>query len=194
MSTPITKFAVVISGNWQDETQDTGSRRLWRKLHDDFQGTDVQTILVSWDHDMRKLAGWINYLRNGAEAIVVVASYSWGCGHGFLKLAKQLLKRGIKIVKAICADGVFHPAWYAPWRYFFVRWRRDHVKIKLPLSVLAVEWSRQENEWPYGHEIVADHFDVPDAHRMENEVHQSADETFWWHLTTRDACREFLAA
>lgn len=194
MNEPITKFAVVISGYTQDELQDTGSRRLYRKLREEFRGSNVEVFLVAWNHDMRKLAGWINYLRDGAKATVVVACYSWGCGHGFLKLAKQLLKRGIKIAKAVCCDGVFHPAWYAPWRYFFVAWRRDHVKIKLPLSVLSVEWATQENEWPYGHEIVADHFDVPDAKPMLSEVHQSMDSTVWYHLTTRDACREHLAA
>ncbi len=194
MSQPITKFAIVISGYTQDETQATGSRRLWRRLHDDFKGTDVQTMLVSWNHDMRKLAGWINYLRDGGEAVVVVACYSWGVGHGFVKLANQLLKRGIKIVMAICADGVYHPAWYAPWRYYFVRWFRGYVSITLPRNVQAVEWSTQENEWPYGHDIVADHFGVPRAIPRLREVHQSMDEDAWYHMTTRNACRELLAA
>ncbi len=190
MSEPITKFVIVISGYTQDETQDTGSRRLWRKLHDDFVGTDVQVILVSWNHDMNKLAGWIRYLANGATATVIAACYSWGVGHGFIKLAKQLLDRDIKIRVAICADGVYHPAWYAPWRYFFVKWRRDHVKIKLPHSVLQVKWSRQKEEWPYGHEIVAHHIHVPEAIKMEDQVHKSMDETQWWHLSTRDACQK----
>lgn len=192
MSEPITKFIIVISGYTQDETQDTGSRRLWRKLHDDFIGTDVQVILVSWNHDMHKLAGWIRYLKNGADATVIVAAYSWGVGHGFVKLANQFLDRDIKIRLAILADGVFHPDWYTPWRYFFVKWIRDYVSIKLPHSVLQVKWSRQEESWPSGHNLTADHIHIPEAILMHSQVHKSMDETQWWHLTVRDACQKYL--
>lgn len=193
MTTPITKFAIVISGYTQDETQDTGSRRLWRKLHDDFLGTDVQVHLKRWNDDMEAMAEWIRGLSVDPEnARVVVAAYSWGCGNGLVKLAHHLRNRGIDISIAVISDGVYHPPWYRPLRFIYVRWFKGMADIEMDANVLQVTWATQSGTWPSGHRITSRTIPVPHAIPMKNQSHQSMDEISWYHDTMRQQCKKHL--
>ncbi len=69
-----------------------------------------------------------------------VYAYSWGCGHGFVRLAGELLKRGCGIRYSVLCDPVFH-SWWRPWRAVMTgRWVPP---IRIPKNVSEVYWFRQ---------------------------------------------------
>jgi len=91
----ITRFHVPIMGFTQDQSRESGMEKLWRRLRRNLP-LETQCLVhpQTWDADFDSLAEF--FWRNGTSATVVnIYAYSWGCGHGFVKLAKALQARGI---------------------------------------------------------------------------------------------------
>lgn len=129
----ITRYHVPIMGFTQNKSRESGLEKLWRKIR-------VSLPLEShclvhpqeWDADFDSLSEFI--WRNGSSAVVVnIYCYSWGCGHGFIKLAKALQDRGIQVPKAVLCDPVFHQ-WWRPWRGIF------HASMNPPIVVPSNVW------------------------------------------------------
>lgn len=129
----ISRFHVPIMGFTQDQSRESGLEKLWRKLREELP-LDTQCLVhpQTWDADFEALAEFI--WRNGSSSTVVnIYAYSWGCGHGFVKLAKALQKRGIQVPQAVLSDPVYH-SWWRPWRGIF------HASLNPPIVVPENVW------------------------------------------------------
>jgi hypothetical protein len=129
----ISRFHVPIMGFTQDKSRGSGLEKLWRKLREVVSLEDSSLVHPQvWNADFDALAEFI--WRNGTTATVVnIYAYSWGCGHGFVKLAKALQARGIQVPKAVLCDPVFHQ-WWRPWRGLF------HASLNPPIVVPSNVW------------------------------------------------------
>lgn len=129
----ISRFHVSIMGFTQSQSQESGVEKLWRKLR---RGVSLENHCVlhphPWDADFDALAEFI--WRNGGPATVVnIYAYSWGCGHGAVKLCKALNKRGIQVPKLLLCDPVYH-SWWRPWRGMF------HASLNPPITFPENVW------------------------------------------------------
>lgn len=147
----ISRFHVPIMGFTQDQSRESGLEKLWRKLRETLP-LESQCLVhpQTWNADFEALAEFI--WRNESSATVVnIYAYSWGCGHGFVKLAKALEKRGIQVPKAVLSDPVYH-SWWRPWRGIF------HASINPPIVVPSNVWHvdsfYQRLNTPQGAELV----------------------------------------
>lgn len=112
------RFHVPIMGFTQNQSRESGLEKVWRQLREEIPlKTQCLVHPQRWNADFDGLAEFI--FRNGGPGTLVnVYAYSWGCGHGFVKLAKALRKRGIQIPQAVLSDPVYH-SWWRPWRGLF---------------------------------------------------------------------------
>lgn len=152
-----TKWIVPIMGFRESAGRETGIERLWRDLR---AYSSEQVIVVApyeWDEPMRDITDFI--LRNSpTEPEVMVVAYSWGCGVGFTGLAEAAHRVGLPIRYALLCDPVYRsrllPCWL-PINPMSV----THIlrpAISVPASVERVEWIRQCETIPHGHDLVAD--------------------------------------
>lgn len=127
------RFHVPILGFTQSSSRESGMEKIWRELRTKLPlETDCLVHPMEWDSDFAGLAEFI--WRNGSNRCVVnVYAYSWGCGHGFVSLAKHLRRRGIQIPKAVLCDPVYH-SWFRPWRGLF------HASLNPPITVPDNVW------------------------------------------------------
>ena len=138
-------------GLTQDQSQESGLEKLWRKLRETLPlQTQCLVHPQTWDADFEALAEFI--WRNGtAFTVVNIYAYSWGCGHGTVRLAKALQARGIQVPKAVLCDPVYH-SWWRPWRgIFHASW---NPPIELPANVWHVDSFYQRLSTPQGTNIV----------------------------------------
>lgn len=142
------RWVVVISGFTETRVKQTGSEILWRKLRP-FCSPNTTIQFREWDSDWEGMASFID--RNSFhDTRVLVAAYSWGAGHGFVKLAEALAKRNRYIDRAVLCDPVYR-APLLPLRWLaLTRW----PTIKLPHNVRAVDWLYQRKNRPWGHQPV----------------------------------------
>lgn len=146
----IKRWCVVISGFLQDEGKLCGMVELWASLHHEFSGPDVRIELRAWDDDWHAVAEFIWRQRpSGNDVDVCVFAYSWG-GPSAMTLARELGRRGIGVRHMVLADPVYRHRWKF-WRVLF-RWPR----IVVPGTVGNVTWFRQHQDWPEGHDLVAE--------------------------------------
>jgi len=157
----ITRFHVPIMGFTQDQSRESGMEKLWRRLRRTLP-LETQCLVhpQTWDADFESLAEF--FWRNGTSATVVnIYAYSWGCGHGFVKLAKALQARGIQVPEAVLCDPVYH-SWWRPWRGIF------HASLNPPIVAPANVWKvhsfYQRLNTPQGTRIV-----------MKNKVGQQSE-------------------
>lgn len=150
----ISQWLICISGFLQDEGRPTGMVGLFSVLHHRFFGPHSRVELRSWNDDWNVVAEFIwrqrpfgNHIDNHVD--VCIFAYSWG-GPSAMELARQLGRRGIPVRKMVLADPVYRHRWKF-WRVFF-RW----PKISVPGNVLHVRWYRQRQDWPQGHDLVAE--------------------------------------
>ena len=177
---------VPIMGFTQDTSRVTGIEKIWRELR---LRSSAETWVLPpqvWDADWVALA---NLIRNNArqDAEVVVVAYSWGAGHGFVTLAKELDKHGIGIRRAILADPVHRST------RTLLRWRslvnRGPLAptIKIPRNVGSVFWTRQNRNKPQAHDLSGagmifdpvvvdcDHDQMDDCDEFRNLVMEATD-------------------
>lgn len=129
----IFRFHVPIMGFTQDTSCESGMEKIWRMLRESLP-LETQCLVhpQTWDADFDALAEFI--WRNGAPGTAVnIYAYSWGCGHGFVRLSKALKIRGIPVPKAVLCDPVYH-SWIRPWRGLF------HGSCNPPIIVPENVW------------------------------------------------------
>jgi len=145
----IKRWLVPITGFTQELGTPNGFDRLWKRLRN-YSSNSVSVVTPQrWRANFDSLASFIDRQSSPSPDIRIFA-YSWGCGHGFLQLAKQLRKRGHKISQAVLCDPVYH-SWLRPWRAMLCS---PHIRI--PDNVERVRWMRQHQNRPRGTDLVAD--------------------------------------
>ena len=145
---------VCISGFLQSIAKPVGFERLWLKLRRHEKPTSRVSYLP-WNANWSSVAE--HFMRTGpaddfTTLTVRVYAYSWGVGNGFMKLARELRKRGMSIEKAVLCDGVYHSGWL-PWRAVFSPFWTPRIVV--PDNVGEVWWLRQKENKPMGHDILA---------------------------------------
>jgi len=140
---------VPISGFTQSLERMSGIETLWLKLRQ-FSQPDISVLSpLQWKSDWRNLAEFMWRTSSPDDIRVRVYAYSWGCGHGFVRLAKELRKRGIPIDNAVLSDPVYH-SWVRPWRAVIFS-----PAIKIPDNVRRVDWFFQRQNRPQATTLMA---------------------------------------
>jgi hypothetical protein len=132
----------------------SGMEDLWLRMRRCLS-LDSQSLIPPqrWSADFEALAEFIH--RNiAATGEVRIYAYSWGCGHGALRLTKALARRGIRVPSMVLSDPVFH-SWWRPWRgVFHAKW---NPPIVYPQNVAHVHSFVQRQNTPQGTEIQLTH-------------------------------------
>ena len=175
------KIIVIISGAFQKSYQETGSRRLWRKLcmERDLCATRGAIVQIKeYNSDWKKYAEYINS-RNPPE--VLVCCYSWGAGFGMPQLSKRLQCD----VSAVVCDPVHHS------KTIWTRWMALFNKsIKLPKNVSVVGWISQKANTPGGDKLKGGKSICPE-HRI-NLKHTEMDDSEEYHQLAAMAAKNYL--
>ena len=147
----IHKWHILIGGFTQNLGKANGFDKLWMKMR-----THVSSLVTlippqKWDANFSDLASFIERMKpEDIQPDIRVYAYSWGCGHGFLKLANELKRRGHRITSAVLCDPVFH-SWWRPHRALFTgKWA---LPLNIPENVGQVFWFRQFQNRPQGTEL-----------------------------------------
>ena len=144
--TVIRQWHIPISGLTQNIDRQNGFDRLWKQLRP--LASEHVSLLPPqrWRADFSAIAEFIHRMKpENTVPDIRVYAYSWGCGHGFVKLAGELLKRGCGIRYAVLCDPVYH-SWWRPWRAVMTgRWAPP---IRIPKNVSEVYWFRQFQNRP----------------------------------------------
>lgn len=136
------RWIVPITGFTQSIAEPTGFDSLWHRLRDFDVGSSVVLTPQEWKANFGHIAEFIFRHKGHTDPPVYVFAYSWGCGRGFVRLAKELKKRGITIDHAVLCDPVYH-SWSRLWRAVLFS-----PAIKIPSNVKRVSWFRQEQSYP----------------------------------------------
>jgi len=152
-----TKWIIPIMGFRESASQETGVERIWRGLR---SLSDHRVYVVApyeWDERMRDLVDFI-FRNSQTFPEVMVIAYSWGCGVGFTNFARAAARIGLPIRIAVLCDPVWRsrllPTWL-PLNPLSV-WPLFRPRIEIPTSVDRVEWVRQWEDFPRGHDLVAE--------------------------------------
>lgn len=152
---------ICISGFTQHQGRPSGLEVLWTLLRHTHANGSVVVELRAWNDRWDRLAEFIFRLRPlGALPRVYVYAYSWGAGFGFLRLARELGKRGLRIETAVLSDPVYCPPLWTLLPAALNPFRR----IVIPQNVREVHWFYQRQSRPRGHQVVA-------ADRFYTRVH-----------------------
>ena len=149
----IERWHIPISGFTQSIDRANGFDKLWLKLR---SVVNEETSLLPpqrWHADFAAIAAFIHRMRPQKLPDIRVYAYSWGCGHGFITLAKELDKRGLRISHAVLCDPVYH-SWWRPWRAMLAgKWSPPLV---IPKNVHQVFWFYQRQNRPQATELIAE--------------------------------------
>jgi hypothetical protein len=146
----VVRRIVCIAGALQREGGVTGIEKLWLKLGY-LRSAQCSVDLREWNADWKTYAEHVWATGINGSTSVQVFCYSWGAGHGFLRLAAALAARGIDIECAVLSDPVYHS------RLLSFRWLAltRLPKIVVPPTVRQVYWLYQRQNRPCGHAVVA---------------------------------------
>lgn len=150
----IGKRLICISGFTQSKARPNGIEALWLKLlHYERHG--IRVSYMPWNSDWSGFAEHVFRTAHGTLLHLDVRCfcYSWGCGHGFLSLAREFRKRGMQIRFAVLSDPVYFYRW-AIWRSMWSP-LLGKPKLVIPPNVKRVWHYRQERNLPAGHGLVA---------------------------------------
>lgn len=153
------RLVFLILGFTQRTTSLTGIEKVWRVARqwatplDSKHPTHVATPRL-WDDDWEGTAAFI--ARNAiAEPIVDIVGYSWGAGHGAMELARELELLGLPVTRMVLADPVYRSPWLPTWLPANPLSMTGIPSITVPGNVGEVWWTRQYNNKPAGHNLVA---------------------------------------
>jgi hypothetical protein len=179
----IADWHICISGCRQHEGQLTGLHRVWRALGS-LRTPECCVLLREWDSDWKGLAELIWLTRpvawsKSSRPHVNIYAYSWGVGHGFVRLAKALGRRGITVDNAVLCDPVYHSRLVSMRWLAFTGW----PAITLPPNVLNVYGTYQRKDSPCGHplKIEPGSMTVIRENRRLSCGHRWADESMFFH-------------
>lgn len=181
---PIRKRIVCIGGNLQARFGQTGIARIYLQLRQRFESQDCCTSLHPWNENWKRLVE--HFIATGPQAPeeldVCIVGYSWGIGHGAVKLARRLLGEGVHVRRLVSCDGVYRNPW--------MLWRSlaspvlGTPTIEIPANVKRVDFVRQKTNIPMGHPIAAV---IPAATKLIDHGF-----LFGWRHQDADNSKEFL--
>jgi len=123
------------------------------RLGTQYGGNGNRIELQEWDDSPSHTADYIYRLSDPKNPPqVALFGYSWGCGYGVVRLAKELRRKQINVRYAVLCDPVYHGL--ARWRALIPRGLFSRVRIVIPSNVEEVFWLRQKISKPAGHDIV----------------------------------------
>lgn len=179
---------VCISGFTQSLQRASGLENLWLMLRDEHEGGACRVSLREWDSDWDAFAEHVWRTGLGGDVDVRVYAYSWGAGHGFVRLARELGARGIQIRYAVLSDPVYR-RWYALWRSVWSPLLGEPT-IEVPANVREVAYLIQRRNIPHGHRLVAEHpKTVIHEPRTLDYSHQYMDDAIEFHEASIDIAR-----
>lgn len=155
----IRRWLICISGFLQSEGRLTGMVRLWSNLRSQ-ASAETAVELRAWNDNWSDLAELIwrfQPQQSDEEVQVDCFCYSWGCGHGFVELARELRKRGLRIRHAVLSDPVYYSRFcLTRWLALLQGWPTWGLtpRILVPDNVDRVWWFRQSMNRPAGHSLV----------------------------------------
>lgn len=150
---PIFQWHVVISGHLQHGGHASDVEPLWRNLRDAVGNGSVCVDLCEWNRRWDQYAEFIwRFQHPTAPPTIRVYAYSWGAGWGFLKLARELKRRGLRIETAVLSDAVYCSGW---WLLKYPQALSPIRRVVVPDNVGQVHWFFQRSYRPYGHKVVA---------------------------------------
>lgn len=150
------KWILPITGFTESASYPTGVESIWRRTLRPFHADDLIILRPeTWGADMRELAIFI--ARNSStRARVMVVAYSWGAGVGFTSFAWAAHQLGIQIEIACLCDPVFRSRLLPSWLPLnLLSLFPIGPSIRIAPSVQRVEWVRQRNSLPAGHDLEA---------------------------------------
>ncbi len=186
---PITRWIIPISGFSQHPNQRTGMSELALKMHEGIgkaPGCWVHPVLV-WNADWESLARSMQVNSCHDDTKIFIVAYSWGAGWGAVQLSQKLRRIGMEVDALFLADPVFRSRfWLMSWRSRFIKnslFRFLTPKITIPSNVKRVEWTRQFNNFPQAHDLVAASPStvIPPAIIEQDKVHNMMDESETFH-------------
>ena len=172
---------IVISGFMQNRGTPNGMVKLWKNLYKQHAGPDTVVAYMCWNDKFKEQAELIHRMTNsGPMPTICIYAYSWGAGHGAMKLARALEDRGIGVRCMVLSDPVFRP-WLrllAPLAMTRFPW------IRIPRKVSEVFRFFQRENRPHGHRLVAVKKGFTEIHEGEQLKyrHQGMDDASEFHL------------
>ena len=143
----ISDWVILGMGFTQNIGRDNGATKVWFSLRH-LRGETKEVLPPQrWNANAKWIAAFIAE-NSTTDPIIRVVSYSWGCGCFFLRLAKELGKRGLKIARAVLCDPVY---------YGFGRWWRAFCfsrAIRIPENVVEVWRLRQRQNKPQATQLL----------------------------------------
>jgi hypothetical protein len=175
---PFHTWHIVISGFMQHRGTPNGMVGLWRDLHQRHAGPGVVVEYMCWNDKFKKQAEKI-WRSSDVGQIICIYAYSWGAGHGAMKLARALEKYKLGVRVMVLSDPVFRP-WLrllSPLAMTRFPW------IRLPKKISEVFWFFQRKNRPHGHRLVAVDSIVTEIHDgvQINYFHQGMDDAIEFH-------------
>ena len=149
----ITHADIIISGFTQTLRAETGSERLWLQLRKHSTPSRM-VIMREWRADWRGVAEHLSRVCTSTPVVRVYA-YSWGGGGGFIRLARELEKRGIVVASVVLCDPVYRSPWLPDWLPVNPLSLTRFPKIRVPGNVAVVHWLYQRKSRPRGHQPVS---------------------------------------
>ena len=146
----IRTWLILISGFRQDKRELTGMDLLFQRA---CRVPGLRVDYIPWDHDAED---WAAFIHRHAEAScrIVCAGYSWGGGRGAVALSEALRARARVVDHMLLADPVYRRKWVPTWFNLLPASLTDNRKIRLPSTVLLVDWWHQTVDKPSGHRPV----------------------------------------
>lgn len=152
-------FHQIGSGFTQTNDRHNGCLELFLEMRK-FSSPEVNVDIREWNADWDARAGMIFLMseearRNNLPIRIHYYGYSWGCGNGYVKFAKALKKRGLKINHAVLCDPVYRsgfiPSWFPNWLQLAPLSMTSFMGLKIPYkSTNRVDWFYQRQNRPMG--------------------------------------------
>ena len=182
---------VIISGYSQRISRENGVVELWRKMHA-LADCNTTVDLRTWDSDWQDVAALMRMIAGDEGSRVFVYAYSWGAGWGFVQLARELDKLGMRIERAVLADPVYRSPWLPTWLPANPLSLSRFPTIEVPANVGRVSWTYQRQDYPRGHRPVAakNSDTVIDQGILLAHPHVGMDNSPAWHRLSMEAATE----
>ena len=132
----ITHADIIISGFTQTLRAETGSERLWLQLRK-HSTPGRMVIMREWRADWRGVAEHLSRVCTSTPVIRVYA-YSWGGGWGFIRLSRELEKRGLVVASAVLCDPVYRSPWLPEWLPVNPLSMMRFPKIRVPGNLMVL--------------------------------------------------------
>lgn len=170
----------VIAGNLQDDYELNGCLRCWDFLLP-LRSRHVHVELLEWHANMRDVAEKVAAVKllHDAPCRVTINAYSWGGGWGAPRLARELGKRGIDVLRMNLCDPVYrHPLWCLTWLALV-----PGRLISIPANVHLVQSFVQKNSLLRGHRVSAEgiHTTIAPPVEVAGVTHVNMHKLEAWH-------------